>query len=125
MQPSGQSMPPQAQQMINELQQQKQQLQQMAEQKNLLEARKRQVEEALDALDDVDGDKEVFRVVGPVGIKTEQDDLTENLSDEKEKLGVQLESVESKQEDLEEEAKEKQQKIQEMMSGGQQAGKSS
>lgn len=124
MQPNSQNMPPQAQEMINELQKQKQQLQQLGERKNLLKSNIRRIEDALEALDEADESKEVFRVVGPVGIKSEKGELTNKLSSQKDNMEARLESVGSKEEKVRDKAMEKQNKLQQMLSGGQEPGRS-
>lgn len=119
---SPQDLPPQAQRMIGELQQQQQKLQQLGEQKNQFKAEKIQIEKALDALEETDKNEEVFKVVGPVVVKSERDDLIEELKDKKETMEVKMESMEKKEKDIQEKARDNQQKLQKMMSGGEQAG---
>lgn len=99
---SPQDLPPQAQEMIGELQEQQQQLQQIAEQKNQIEAQKKQIEMAFDALDDAGDDAEVFRVVGPVGIKSDREEVEEELTDMKETMDVRLDSMERKEDNIRE-----------------------
>ncbi|KXA93396.1 hypothetical protein AKJ64_00695 [candidate division MSBL1 archaeon SCGC-AAA259E17] len=104
--------------MIKELEKQKENLQQIAERKNRFKAATNRIKDGLDALDDADGDAEVFKVVGPVGIKTDKDNLENELSNKKERLDAQVESLEDRQSEIEEEAKEKQNKLRQMLSGG-------
>lgn len=118
MQPSPQDLPPEAQQMVQKLQKQKQQLEQIGERKNRFKAEDKRLEEGLKALEGADEDKEVFKVVGPVGIKADRDDLEEELSGKKERIESEIESMEDKEDEIEEKAKENQSKLREMMSGG-------
>ena len=119
MQPNQSDLPPQAQQMIGELQKQKQQLQQIGQQKRQFQAEQKRLERALEALDDADEDKEVVKVTGPVGIKSSQDELVEEFTEKKDQIESKLESIEEKEENLKQDAMQKQNKLQEMMSGGQ------
>lgn len=104
--------------MIGELQQQQQQLQQMEEQKMELKAQKMQIDKAVEALKETGEDEEVFRVVGPTVIKSERDELLEDLKEKQETLEVKLESLQKKEDEIEDEAKEKQKELRNMMSGG-------
>lgn len=116
---SPQDLPPQAQQMIGKLQRQQQQLQQLGEQRNQLRAQKMQIETALEALEEASEDEEVFKVAGPIIVKSTRDDLIEELEEEKEDMEVKLKSVEKKEGKVKEGAKKNQQELQEMLSGGQ------
>ncbi len=108
-----------AKQMIGELQKQQQQLQQIDEHKHQIKAQQKYLDKAFDALEDVDEDDDVFRVVGPIGVKSDKEELMEELTDMKEKMETQLKSMESKEDSIQEKAQENQKKLQKMMSGGQ------
>lgn len=118
MQPSPQDLPPEAQDKIQKLQKQKRKLEQIGEQKNRFKAEDKRLEEGIKALDEADEDKEVFKVVGPVGIKSNREDLKEELSGKKERIKSEIESMENKENDIRESAKENQSKLREMMAGG-------
>ena len=81
-----QNLPPEAQQMIGELQQSQQQLQQMEQHKMELRAQKSQIDKAVEALKETGEDEEVFRVVGPTVIKSNRNDLLEDLEEKQETL---------------------------------------
>ncbi|KXA94410.1 hypothetical protein AKJ37_07630 [candidate division MSBL1 archaeon SCGC-AAA259I09] len=118
MQPSPQDLPPEAQDKIQKLQKQKRKLEQIGEQKNRFKAEDKRLEEGIKALDEADEDKEVFKVVGPVGIKSNREDLKEELSEKKERIKSEIESMENKENEIRESAKENQSKLREMMAGG-------
>lgn len=118
MQPSPQDLPPEAQDKIQKLQKQKRKLEQIGEQKNRFKAEDKRLEEGIKALDEADEDKEVFKVVGPVGIKSNREDLKEELSGKKERIKSEIESMENKENEIRESAKENQSKLREMMAGG-------
>ncbi|MFW6386266.1 MAG: prefoldin subunit [Candidatus Hadarchaeota archaeon] len=118
MQPNPSNLPPQAQEMIEELQERKKQLQQINEQRNRFKFEQKRTEKALEAINNAEEEKEVFKVVGPVGIKSTQKELKEELSEDKDKIEAKLSSMGKKEEKIREEAEGKQQKLREMMSGG-------
>lgn len=119
MQPNSQDLPPEAQNKIETLQNQKEKLQQIAERKYRFKVENKRIESGIDALEEAGDKDEVFKVVGPVGIKTEKNELKEELSNEKEKLEAQIDSMEDKQDYIEEKAKKNQSELREMLSGGQ------
>ncbi len=118
MEQSPNKMPPQAQQMIGKLQQQQQQLQQMEEQKMELRAHKMQIDRAIEALEETDDGEDVFKVVGPAVIKTEKGNFLEDLKETQETLEIKLDSIDKKEGKIEEDAKKNQEKLRDLMSGG-------
>lgn len=116
-------LPPQAQQLIAQLQKQQQQLQQLGEQRQQIKAQERQIEKALDSLEETEEEEDVFKVVGPVVVKSTRDELIDELEERKETMEVKLGSVKKKEKKIQEGAKKGQEKLQKLMSGGEEPEK--
>lgn len=79
---------------------------------------KKELEKALDALDEANEDDEVFKVVGPAVIKSNRESLNDNFGEKKESLDVKLSSLEKKESQIQEKAQNLQQELQKTMTGG-------
>lgn len=122
LQPNSQDLPPEAQKKVRELQKQKEEFRKINERKNQFKAEDRRIKGGLDALEDAEEDSEVFRVSGPVGIKTDKSKLEKELTGKRERIESKIESMEDKESEIEEKAKENQSELRQMLSGGQRMG---
>lgn len=114
---SGQ-MPPWLQEQLMKLQQSQQNLQSIMNQKQHLEIEKAETEKALEELRKVaDGDS-VFKYAGTVLIKSNKQDLIDELEEKQEMAKTRATVIEKQEARVKETLKEQEAKITEMMKGG-------
>ena len=114
---SGQ-MPPWLQEQLMKLQQSQQNLQSIMNQKQHLEIEKAETEKALEELRKVaDGDA-VFKYAGTVLIKSNKQDLIDELEEKQEMAKTRATVIEKQEARVKETLKEQEAKITEMMKGG-------
>lgn len=88
-----------------------QQLQNLMLQKENLKTQKQEISKALEALDDIDGDEELYKSVGNLLISRDRDTIEEELSDEQESLDRKIDTLERKENQLKEKVQDAQQKF--------------
>ena len=110
--------PAQAQQLLIQLQQLQQQLQQLAQQKQIMEIQKLELDKALEELEKTQSKEEVYKMVGPILVKTEKAKLEKDLSDKKESIEVRIKRLDSQMDKMQEKAKETQMSLQKILEGG-------
>ena len=111
------ALPPEAQQLLMQLQVFKQQLQAIAMQKEGMHIQKLENSKALEELEKTKDSEEVFKVVGPVLIKSTKKDMEEELTDRNKTIDSRLKTFEKQEKSTTEKAMEIQNKLQEMLSG--------
>lgn len=116
MQPNPNDLPPEAQEMAQKLQKQIRRLDQIGERKNRFEAENKWLNEGIKALDESNDNEEVFKVTGPVGIKSNKEDLREELSGKIDQIESEIESMKDMEDEIEAKARENQGKLRELMS---------
>ena len=111
-------MPPWLQEQLMKLQQSQQNLQSIMNQKQHLEIEKAETEKALEELRKVaDGDS-VFKYAGTVLIKSNKQDLIDELEEKQEMAKTRATVIEKQEARVKETLKEQEAKITEMMKGG-------
>lgn len=110
-------LPPEAQETVEELQERQEKAQQIATQRQQVEAALDDAESALDALDDVDEDTTMYREVGDLRVKTEQETAETEIGDRVDTLEVRVQALENQEEQIKERFDGLQQELQELMSG--------
>lgn len=89
-----------------ELMQLQQQLQTVVMQKEELKTKRDDLGAALDEMEDVDTDEDLYKSVGMLLIRRDRDELEEEFADEKERLDMKIQSLEKKEEQLTEQLQE-------------------
>lgn len=105
------SLPPEAQQILAQLQTFQQQIQATLIQKDSLNLQKIEIEKALEALEKVKENENVYKIVGPVLIKTEKSEVEKEFKEKLEDIEIKIKSLEKLLKKLEEKIKEKQEKL--------------
>src|SRR3989338_2080320 len=103
--------------LIGHLQMQNQQLQGVLMQKQSLSMQSREIEKAIEHLENATDD--VYRTVGPILVKIPGADVKKQLEDDKEEVDLKLKTIEVQEKKLLDRLKENQEKIQGMMPQGQ------
>ena len=114
---SGQ-MPPWLQEQLMKLQQSQQNLQSIMNQKQHLEIEKAETEKALEELRKVADEDSVFKYAGTVLIKSNKQDLIDELEEKQEMAKTRATVIEKQEARVKETLKEQEAKITEMMKGG-------
>ncbi len=115
------SLSPEAQQTLVQLQTFQQQLQVTMYQRDSLTLQKMEIEKALEELEK-SASNEVFKIAGPVLIKTNKEKLIAELKENLESIELKLKSLEKQEEKLREKIKEKQEKLRGILETGEKAG---
>ncbi|MEM2935478.1 MAG: prefoldin subunit beta [Candidatus Thermoplasmatota archaeon] len=108
-------LPPQVQNQLRQLQQLQQQMELLLQQKLQIEIRLRDAEDALDELNKLEENADVYKGVGNLIVKSEKDRLIKELQEEKENLEIRKKTMESQENRLKEKINELQSKIQEAL----------
>ena len=115
--------PPQVQNQIAQFQQLQQQLQVLATQRLQLEAKLREVEGTLEELGKVGADTPVYRSTGSLLIRVEdRGSLAKELEEQKETLGIRVNTIKKQEKSLGERYEQLQQKLSQALEGGPGAG---
>ena len=114
---SGQ-MPPWLQEQLMKLQQSQQNLQSIMNQKQHLEIEKAETEKALEELRKVADEDSVFKYAGTVLIKSNKQELIDELEEKQEMAKTRATVIEKQEARVKETLKEQETKITEMMKGG-------
>ena len=109
---------PEAQKLFIQLQQQEKQLQNMDLQRQSLTYQKMEIDKALEEIKKCDEKEEMFKIVGPVLIKSSKDKLEAELTEIKNNIDKNLKIIGESEKKLEERMTSGQQKLQEMLKGG-------
>ena len=88
-----QELPPQVQNQLAQLQQIQQQAQALAQQKNQLEVMLKESDMAIDELEKLDENADVFKNIGNMLIKADKNKTFEELKEKKETLGLRLQTL--------------------------------
>ena len=116
------SLPPEAQQILAQLQTFQQQIQATLLQKDSLNLQKIEIENALKELEKVKEDESVYKIAGPVLIKTKKSELEKELKEKLEEIDVKLKSMDNLLKKLEEKINEKQEKLRSLLEGSTSSG---
>ena len=100
--------------MIMQFQTYQQQSQMITGQKDIMKAQIIELGNCLTELEK-SGNREIFKSVGPMLIKTSKEEMQKDLKEKKESMEVRLKSMDSEDNKLKEKVKELQEKIQESM----------
>ncbi len=84
------TLPPEAQQTIAQLQTFQQQLQATLVQKETLAVQKIEIEKALEELEKTEEEENVYKIVGPVLVKTKKEKLVNELKEKLEEIEVRI-----------------------------------
>ncbi len=108
---------PEAQQILVQLQTFQQQLQATILQRDSLNLQKIEIEKALEELEKVGEREIVYKLTGPILLKTTKKELESELKQKVEEIEVRLKSLEKLVHKLEEKMKEKQEKLKSILEG--------
>ncbi len=111
------TLPPEAQQLIMQMQAFQQQYQTLNIQREALSMQKIESEKALDELKKAKDKEEVFKIVGPVLVKSTKSELVKELGEKKETGELRLKSLEKQEERIREKLEEIQKKLEEYLKG--------
>lgn len=111
------TLPPEAQQVIAQLQTFQQQLQATLIQKETLTVQKIEIEKALKELEKTEEKENVYKIVGPLLVKTKKERLVNELKEKLEEIEVRIKSLEKVAKKLEEKIQEKQEKLRSFFEG--------
>ncbi len=106
---TGITLPEEAQQLLAQYQSYQQQLQLAMYQKDTLSLQLIEIKNALEELEKSEGD--VYKIVGPVLVKTDREKTISELKEKIEELEVKIKSYEKQIEKLKEKMKEKEEKL--------------
>jgi prefoldin beta subunit len=109
--------PPQVQNLLAQLQQLKVQMEALGRQKLQVEAMLRDAENALEELEKVDDDAQIYKNVGELMIKAGKDAVKEELSEKKETYGLRQKTLERQEERGQKRYQQLQQQLQEALGG--------
>ncbi|MBC7081698.1 MAG: prefoldin subunit beta [Thermoplasmatales archaeon] len=108
-------LPPQVQNQLRQLQQLQQQIELLIQQKLQVEIRLRDTEDALEELNKLEENADVYKGVGNLIIKSEKSKLIKELQEEKESLEIRKKTMEAQENRLRERINDLQSKIQEAL----------
>jgi prefoldin beta subunit len=108
-------LPAQVQNQLKQLQQYQQQLELFVQQRLQLDARLREIANALDELEKVDDDTLVYKNIGMLIIKADKTTLHKDLKEDRESTELRKKSMEKQEQKLKEKVEELQQKIQDSL----------
>ena len=111
------SLPPEAQQILAQLQTFQQQIQATLLQRDSLNLHKIEIQKALEALQKVEENENVYKIAGPVLIKTKKSEIEKELKEKLEEIEVKMKSLDKLIKKLEEKIKERQEKIRAFLEG--------
>jgi prefoldin beta subunit len=111
------NLPPEAQEKIEELQDLQETAQQVAVQKQQAETTLGETNAALEQLEDIDEDTDMYQEVGELLVETEYDEAQESLDEKSDSLEVRVETLGKQEDRVEEKFEELQQELQQMLSG--------
>ena len=114
---SNPQIPPMVQEQLAKLQQTQQNFQSILMQKQQLESQKLETEKALEELKKVGDDEAVFKHAGTIMIKSNKNDLLEELEEQMELAKTKASLLAKQEERLKTTLQEQETKIQEMMKG--------
>ena len=112
------NLPPEAQEKIEELQDLQETAQQVAAQKQEAESTLTESKTALEALEDVDGDTQMYKQLGELLVETDYEEAKEDLDETGSNLEVRVETLEKQENRVQQQFEELQQELQQMLGGG-------
>ena len=111
------NLPPEAQEKIEELQDLQETAQQVAQQKQQAETQLQESKTAVETLDGIEGDTQMYREVGELLIETDYDDAYDDLEEKIDSLEVRVQTLEKQENRVQEQFEELQQELQQMLQG--------
>lgn len=111
------NLPPEAQEKIEELRELQGTAQELAIQKSTAEGKLQETEQALEQLESIDPETEMYQEVGELLIATEYDDAQSDLEERQENLERQVEALERQEERIETQFESLQSELQQLLSG--------
>ncbi len=111
------TLPPEAQQLLVQMQTFQHQYQTINVQREALSMQKIESEKALEELKKAKDKEEVFKIVGPVLVKSTKSELIKELGEKKETADLRLKSLEKQEEMLRKKLEENQKKLESMFKG--------
>jgi len=112
------NLPPEAQEKIEELQDLQETAQQVAAQKQEAETGLTESKTALEALDGVDEDTQMYQQLGELLVETDYETAQEDLEEKVENLEVRVETLGKQEERVQQQFEQLQQELQQMLGGG-------
>lgn len=112
------NLPPEAQEKVEELQQLQETAQTVAVQKQEAESSLTEAENALEIMEEVEPDTQMYRQVGEILIQTELDDAESNLEEKVDTLEVRIETLKKQEERVQQQFESLQEDLQQLLSGG-------
>ena len=107
--------PPQVQNQLAQLQQLKAQIEAVGRQKMQVEAMLRDAESALEELEKLDNDSEIYKNVGELMIKASKEAVNEDLSEKKETFALRQKTLERQEERVQQRYQQLQQQLRESL----------
>src|SRR3989344_3148867 len=111
------TLPPEAQQLLVQMQTFQHQYQTINMQREALSMQKIESEKALEELKKAKDKEDVFKIVGPVLVKSTKSELIKELGEKKETGELRLKSLEKQEERIREKLEEIQKKLEEYLKG--------
>jgi prefoldin beta subunit len=111
------NLPPEAQEKIEELQDLQETAQQVAQQKQQAETQLQESKTAMETLDDVEGETQMYREVGELLIETDYDDAYEDVEERVDSLEVRVQTLEKQESRVQEQFEDLQEELQQMLQG--------
>ncbi len=111
------NLPPEAQEKLEELQELQGSAQQLAVQKSTAEAQLAETEAALEHLDEIDDDTDMYQEVGELLVETNHGDASEDLTGRKESLERRVQALERQEERIQKQFESLQTELQQLLGG--------
>ena len=112
------NLPPEAQEKIDELQGLQETAQTVAVQKQESESSLTEAENALEELEDIDEDTQMYRQVGDLFVATEFDEAQDDLEQKVDSLEIRLETLEKQEDRVQQQFERLQGELEELLGGG-------
>jgi prefoldin beta subunit len=112
------NLPPEAQEKIEELQDLQETAQQVAQQKQQAETQLQESRTALETLDGMEGEAQMYREVGELLVETDYEEAYDDLEEKIDSLEVRVETLKKQEERVQEQFESLQEELQQMLQGG-------
>ncbi|SNR41792.1 prefoldin subunit beta [Halorubrum vacuolatum] len=112
------NLPPEAQEKLEDLQDLQETAQKVAQQKEQTQTALNESKTALDALEDVDADAEMYREIGEILVATDYETAYDDLENKVSSLEIRLEQLTKQEDRVQEQFESLQGELQQLLQGG-------
>ncbi len=112
------NLPPEAQEKLEDLQELQETAQKVAQQKEQTQTALNESKTALDALEDVDADAEMYREIGEILVATDYETAYDDLENKVSSLEIRLEQLGKQEDRVQDQFESLQEELQQLLQGG-------